>query len=111
MTTVWRGTQPIYNLESYQFARTADDLVNYEHIEWRRAPGPSLAFYLFRDLYMDAQSMAWNAKRGDRLDVLVRSKYCDADISKASEMLFEIDARDGIQFVCYTKTGAAFIKL
>ena len=47
---------------------------------------------------------------GDRIDVSVRASYCDADRFKAAEMLSDVSTECGLQFVCYTKTGAALIE-
>lgn len=114
MTTAWKGFQLITNLEEYNFSREIDIPTN-QTVPWCmsevKAAYLDRAYYLFRDLYMDALEMAPVCRRGDRIDVSVGASYCDADRFKAAEMLSEVATERGLQFVCYTKTGAVFIKL
>lgn len=99
MTTVWNGLM---------------DLSRGDPIPWQKVDdkaGPCLAYYLFRDLYLDALHISVDLKRGARIDVPVHSTYRSEDIQAAAEMLSDLGAGCGIQFVCFTTRGAAFVKL
>lgn len=114
MTAVWSRLQPIGDPEGYGLDQSSD-LYDLSTIPWRKDAsvfqGPCLAYYLFRDLYLDAIEVSSGYKQGDRIDVPVRSTYREEDIKKAAELLSELKSTDGIRFACFTVSGAAFVKL
>lgn len=114
MTTEGKNHSPFLDLEGTDFYQP-DDFPDNNFVPWldpqhSRADFVQ-AFQLFVDVFIDLMQVVDDYSRGDRIDVAVKGKRHLAHKGQSIELLEHIGTEWGVQFVCFTKTGAAFVKL